>query len=139
MLDLDGPSVEVEPIRSWNIEQECLHGWRVFVAAKTPEASYVALSTLYQQFIIEAQPSWDIVDHRGPVPTTVRGMARLPLDLQVSILGRWRDTYVVAEKPEREPLPFSVIESDAPSAVDAVFPPGSPVNREAKRRLRKVA
>jgi hypothetical protein len=135
-LDLDGPSVSVEPIRSWNIQQECLHGWRVFLDAKTPEAEYVALSTLYQQFVIEALPSWDIADHRGPVPVTARGVARLPLDLQLAILAGWRDTFGV--KAEREPLPFPVRESDAPSAVDAIFPPGA-VNKELKRRLRKAA
>jgi hypothetical protein len=137
-LDLDGPSVEVEPIRSWNIHLESLHAWRVVADAEKPEAKYVALTKLYEQFVFEAQPTWDIADHRGPVPTTARGMARIPLDLQLAILAGWVDSYVVAEKPEREPLPFSVVESDAPSAVDAIFPSG-PVNRELKRRLRKVA
>jgi hypothetical protein len=136
-LDLDGPSVEVEPIRSWNIHLESLHAWRVVADAEKPEAKYVALTKLYEQFIFEAQPTWDIADHRGPVPATARGMARIPLDLQLAILAAWVDSYGV--KQEREPLPFSVIESDAPSAVDAVFPPSTPVNRELKRRLRKVA
>ena len=128
-LDLDGPSVEVERIGSWNIQYEGLSLLSRFMAASKQQDEYVALNALYEHVVREVQPQWDIVDHLGAVPTTARGMARLPLDLGLSIASLWLQTFVPAEKPEAS-------QAEPASAVDAVIPPG-PMNLEIKRRLRK--
>lgn len=133
-LDLDGPSVEVEPLRSWMISAEL-----AVLAQKVQDAAegaplYVALLELFERFIYEAQPVWDIADHHGPVPYTAHGMARI-FPLSVQIVEQWRET--IDAKPEREALPpdLRLVESDAPTAVDALIPPGA-LNREIKKRLR---
>ena len=128
-LDLDGPSVEVERLRSWSIQFEGLSLLARFMAASKQQDEYLALNALFEHVVREAQPQWDIVDHLGAVPTTARGMARLPLDLGLSIASLWLETLVAVEKKEAEAEP--------PSAVDALIPPG-PMNREIKRRLRSV-
>lgn len=94
-----------------------------FVAAAEPAAEYAALAAVYDRFAAEAQPTWDITDHRGPVPCTGRGMLRLPTQLGIQIVAGWAASLAVVEQPA--------------SAVDAVVPAG-PLNREIKRRLRSV-
>lgn len=136
VLDLDGPSVEVAPIRSWAIQFEALALASVFQRASSPEEEYPALKTAYEYFIAEGQPQWDIVDHRGAVPVTARGMLRLPDALASEIVNQWLATFEAkAEHPEIEGL--HVVESDAPSAVDALIPPG-PLQTAVKRRLRRA-
>lgn len=123
-LDLD-PFVEVEPIHAWAIQFEGYQLLAAFMAAEngTP-AEYEALAALYTRFVEEAQPQWDICDARGPVPTTARGMMRLPIDLGLSMVSQWVESLIV-EKPEDAPL----------AVVDTVIPPG-PANQEIKRVLR---
>ena len=148
-LDLDGPTVEVERLISWTTQYEGLHTLARFMEASKPSDEYVALRSLWEQFIAEAQPSWDIVDNRGPVPATAAGMARLPLTLSIAICSMWLNSLVVEEVEEeedRESVPgLRLVESKAPSAVDAVMPPGQGATtvkrrlRAAKRQARKVA
>src|SRR3990167_5740429 len=91
-LGLDGPSVEVERLRSWSIQFEGLSLLRRFGAAEKPQDEYLALNALYEHVVREAQPQWDIVDHLGAVPTTARGMVRLPLQLGLSIASLLLET-----------------------------------------------
>lgn len=136
-LDLDGPSVEVEPLRSWMIQTECLLLAQRLKDADEGAAEYVALTNLFEFVVREAQPQWDIVDHLGAVPATARGMARLPVALALEICDEW--TATLDARPERDAIPgLRLVESDAASAVDAVVPAG-PLRREIKRRLRKAA
>lgn len=125
-LNLDGPTVEVERLRSWMVEYECRDLVAAFNAASTRAAEHNVLAALIDRFMLEAQPSWDIVDHRGAVPANGRGMARLPLDVQLAIIVAWIETFVIAQE---EPAPAS--------AVDAVIAPG-PANVELKRRLARA-
>lgn len=141
-LDLDGPTVEVERLSAWVVMFECLQLYERFNAASKPEAEYDALTNLYDRFVVEAQPTWDISDHRGVVPNTARGMTRLPTSLALAMVSQWMATFAVsAEEQETAVAPrpdipgLRLVESQAPSAVDAVVPPG-PLNREIKRRLR---
>lgn len=128
-LDLDGPTVEVERLTAWPLQFECLALLGRFMAAEKPEAEYAALGDLFSRFVLEAQPSWDIVDHRGAVPNTARGMMRLPTDLALPMVQLWLETLTAAaEEPEA---------AQPPTAVDAIVPEG-PLNREIKRRLRSV-
>lgn len=129
-LDLDGPRVEVEPIQSWQIRTIAAALRDVFNAAKTPSDEFDALSKFIEFFVAEAMPQWDFCDHRGAVPATSQGMARLPIRMQFDILSQWVDGPQAAELED-------VRDVDAPSAVDAVIPPGEG-NREIKRRLRSV-
>jgi hypothetical protein len=136
VLDLDGPSVEVEPIRSWMIQYEVLTLVGRVEAATSSASEYVALSNLYDMVAREMQPTWDIGDHLGAVPNTPRGFARLPLDVMSAITDAWLET--LNAKEELPEIPgLHVVESDAPSAVDEVIPPG-PFNREVKKRLRRA-
>jgi hypothetical protein len=125
-LDLDGPSVEIERLSAWAIQFEGLQLAKAFLDARGPAQEYTALVRLFDYFAAEAMPSWDIVDHRGPVPATARGMLRLPLSHSLALVNAWIQS-LPAAKEEEEPQ----------SAVDAVLPPGA-LNREVKRRLRAV-
>jgi hypothetical protein len=120
-LDLDGPTVTVEPIRSWAIRFEFAVLVGRYDAAADEAAQYAALTPIFGYFVAEAQPAWDIADQTGPIPATARGMVRLPLGLAFEICTGWVNTLPV----------------ELPSAVDAVVPPG-PVHDEIKRRLRSV-
>lgn len=125
-LDLDGPTVEVERISSWALQFEFTQLALAWANASKPGAEYAALVPIFERFLLEAQPTWDIADHRGPIPVTVRGMARLPLSISLGMFNQWLGSLPVAQ------------EEDQPeSAVDAVIPPG-PVNLEIKRRLKKA-
>ena len=141
-LDLGGPSVEVERLGSWHLQFESVQLLRAYEVATKPEDEYRALNALFDLFVREAQPQWDIVDSQGPVPTTARGMSRLPLVLSLGIVSLWAMSLPVEkaeaeeQAEERPEVPgLQLVESQAPSAVDAVIPPG-PANREVKRRLR---
>lgn len=123
-LDLDGPTVEVEPIRSWMIQTESLALAARLGAAEEGVAEYAALKSLYEFFVAEAQPTWDIGDHRGAIPNTAAGMMRLPLALASSIISQWQDSLPKAPA------------ADLPSAVDIL--PDGPGKDEVKRRLRSV-
>ena len=121
-LDLDGPSVEVEPIHAWAIQLVGTNLWQAFEDAATPQAELNALGAIGRFLVAEAQPVWDIVDHRGPIPVSETGMLRLPHTLLLEIHAAWLATFS-AEQPA--------------SAVDALIPPG-PARNEVKRRLRAV-
>lgn len=122
-LDLDGPSVEVERLRSWPVQYQVLALAAAFNAANTPATEYAALVPLFERFVYEAQPSWSIADHRGAIPATAAGMMRLPLPLGVAMVTQWLESL---------PVPAA-----QPSAVDGARLP-EPVKREIKRRLQAV-
>lgn len=125
-LALNGPSVEVERIASWAIRQYAAALATAFYAADGPAAEYSALEKMYGLFMVEAQPTWDIVDHRGPVPVTPAGMMRLPLPLAFEVYEQWSATFegIAEEKPA--------------TAVDALVAPGA-LRDELNARLRAVA
>jgi hypothetical protein len=123
-LDLDGPPVEVERVASPLIHQLGLNRLAAVISAKTTGARASALLELYELVIGEAQPTWEVLDHRGVVLPTASGMSRLPMELGLAIATGWLETLVVEEQ---QPA----------SAVDAVIPPGKARN-EIKRRLRAV-
>jgi len=128
-LDLDGPVVEVEPIRAAPIQQLGLRRVGACLAASDAGPQLEALLALYEFVVREAQPSWDIADHLGPIPPTATGMARLPVPLAMAIAMGWLATLAVEEEPAETGEPAS--------AVDAVLPPG-PLRDEVKTRLRAV-
>jgi hypothetical protein len=145
-LDLDGPTVEVERLSSWVVEYEFSRLLDRFNAATGPAAEHAALADVFTRFVLEAQPTWDIVDHRGAVPATTAGLARLPLPIALSIVSLWSLTSQGADEVPEDEVPedarpevpgLRLVESDAPSAVDAVIPPG-PFNRQIKKQLRAV-
>jgi hypothetical protein len=108
---LEGLRVEVEPIGAWAIYRAAVSLVALFFAADGPAAEFAALRDLNAFFVDEAQPTWDIVDHRGPVPATAQGMLRLPLALVLNLVNGWTDTLATEdEKPA--------------TAVDAIVPPG---------------
>jgi len=109
-LDLDGPSVEVEPCRAYALWQLGMARYAAVEQAEPGPTQLVALQRLYEYVVPEAQPTWDILDHQGPVPTTVNGMLRLPLDIALPICLGWLATFGQEEQSD--------------SAVDALIPPG---------------
>jgi hypothetical protein len=120
-LDLDGPSVEIEPCHSWALQQLGIGLAQAFFDAKDAQAEFSALQALGRFVLAEAMPTWDILDHHGPVPPTESGWLRLPNDLKLEITVEWLKT----ANPKA-------------SAVDELIPPGE-AREEIKRRLRKVA
>jgi hypothetical protein len=125
-LDLDGPLVEVEPVHAWAIQRLGVREYLAYQAATEPDAELAALLSLFRFVAGEAQPSWDIADHRGLIPATGEGMLRLPLELSLRIVADWLGTLPVAADVE-----------EPGSVVDEVLPPG-PLRDEVKTRLRAV-
>jgi hypothetical protein len=117
-LDLDGPIVEVQRCASWMVYQQVVRLYAAYVAAKTPAAEYDALVQTFARFVDEAQPTWQIADHTGPVPPTLAGMTRLPLEMSLRMVTDWLETI-----------------TPKASAVDAIIAPG-PMRDELKRRLK---
>lgn len=124
-LDLDGPAVEVERILAAPIQQLGLRRVGACLAVDDAAPKLEALLALYELFVREAQPSWDIADHLGPIAPTATGMARLPVTLAMQITMAWLGTLDVEESEEPA------------TAVDAVLPPG-PFRDEVKQKLRSV-
>ena len=115
----DGPTVEVQPIGAWPLYRTAVGLVSAFLAAK-PEAESAALRELYAFFVAEGQPTWEIVDHRGPIPPTPDGMLRLPLPVAFGMIDGWTSAYV-----------------PKPTAVDAMVPEG-PLRDELNAGLRKA-
>lgn len=114
----DGLAIEVERVTSWAIVQTASQLAASFANAKGA-AQLPALRDLYAFFVAEAQPTWDLTDHRGPILPTAGGMLRLPLAFGLALVEGWAGTL--------EPTP---------SAVDEVVPPG-PVRDALNDELRK--
>lgn len=114
----DGLAVEVERVASWAIVQTAARLAASFASAKGA-AELGALRDLYEFFVAEAQPTWDLMDHRGPIQPTAGGMLRLPIALGLALVEGWAGTL--------EPTP---------TAVDEVVPPG-PVRDALNAELRK--
>lgn len=117
----DGPTVEVAPIHATSIYQAAVGLMGRLLNAEGP-ASFDARQRLCRFVVAEAQPTWDIADHRGAIPPTPEGMVRLPDAYLVAIVEGWTAPFVAVE-------PTSV--------ADDILPEG-PVRDEVKRRLRAV-
>jgi hypothetical protein len=116
----DGPTIEVEVITAYPIYVNGVRLAAAFDAAKPGAAEITALRELYAFFAVEAQPTWEITDHRGPIPNTAEGMWRLPLAVAFAFVNGWLETA-----------------NPKPSAVDAMIPPG-PLRDELNAGLRKA-
>ena len=114
----DGPTVEVEKVHADLIYQHAVGLASAFLSAK-PDKQNEPLQALYAFFVGEAQPTWEITDHRGPVLPTAAGMLRLPVALGVDICLEWAGTYIEKE-----------------TAVDKVIPP-SPLRDQLNDALKK--
>lgn len=117
----DGPTIEVERVGSLLVQQQAVGLSLAFYAAK-PAGQIAALRAAYEFFVVEAQPTWEIVDHRGPVLPTVGGLLRLDPALGLAFIEAWCATLPVPEE-------------EVPTAVDELIPPG-PVRETLKRELR---
>jgi hypothetical protein len=114
----DGPTVEVEKVSADLIYQHAVGLLSACFGAKDGKASAAALTELYTFFVLEAQPTWEIVDHRGPVAATAAGMYRFPSKLGVDICLEWAGTYI-----------------EKATAVDELIPP-SPLRDQLNAKLR---
>lgn len=116
----DGPAVEVEKVATDLVYQQAVG----LTSAVFGDGGIKALADLYSLFVNEGQPTWEIIDHRGPVPATLGGMLRLPTKLALDIALEWAGTYI-----------------EKSTAVDEIIPP-SPLrdllNDDLKRK-RKAA
>ena len=112
--------VEVTPIVAWAVAFRASELAAAYYTATAGKPELAALEALYGHFLIEAQPQWDIVDHRGPVLPTTGGMLRLPVDLALGLVNEW----VATITPKA-------------SAVDAVLPPG-PLRDDLNAQLRAI-
>lgn len=112
-------TAEVTRCASWPIQQNAVRLWAAFLRA-TGQAELTALRELFEFFVAEAQPTWDLVDHRGAVPPTVGGMLRVNHLHALGLVLAWTQTLQVAPTP---------------SAVDELIPEG-PLRDELNRQLR---
>jgi hypothetical protein len=114
----NGPPIEVERLGVWTLAWTGAYLVGQFYAATAPEAELAALRNIGAYFIVEAQPTWDIADHRGPIPVTVDGFLRLPDPMALAMVRAWLET-----------------QHEKASAVDELVPPGE-AREELKRRLK---
>jgi hypothetical protein len=124
-LDIeDGPTVEVERVAADLLYQHAMGLASAYLSAKSDKAKSEALLELYGFFVAEAQPTWEIIDHRGPIAPTVAGTMRLPAALGVDIVLEWLGTH-----------------TRKASAVDALVPPSALRDQlnAALREKRKAA
>jgi hypothetical protein len=118
-LTLDGLTIEVQPVVSDTVYRSIVALGAAAVAAPSNDT----LSAVAVYFCTEAQPTWDIIDHRGIVPATPAGMLRMSDALALGLVSEWAAAFV-AEPPE--------------TAVDKIIPPGE-MRDELNRRLKAVA
>jgi len=119
----DDLSIEVTSVVAWAVAHTAGSLVDAFYAAKPGDPELEALKALYSFFLTEAQPSWEIEDHRGRIPTTVTGMLRLPLEAALGLIAEW----VATATPK-------------PTVADEALPPGpvrDEVNAALKRERRK--
>lgn len=123
LLPIEGPSVEVERIAAWPLYWAALRLLTACLNATTPDERAVALARMYGAFELEAQPTWDLADHRGPIPATAAGMNRLDVAFALDLVAEWLDTHNRSE--------------EVPEAVDEAVPPGElrdAIHAELKRK-----
>ncbi len=119
----NGPTIEVQPIVSDTVYRTAVGLGSAYFAASDPTAVTAALTALASFFCVEAQPTWDISDHRGIVTPTPAGMLRLPDTMALEMVSDWAGAFVA------EP---------AETAVDKLVPPG-PKRDRLNAQLRAVA
>lgn len=122
-VSIGDPPIEVERLAAWTILRVAIHRMSVFLGTDEPAKEILALRDLYALFMDEAQPTWDLADHKGPIPATPDGMWRLPLPLALSYVDGWTDTI-----------------NEPGTAVDKIIPPGplrDGLNAELKAKRRK--
>lgn len=113
-----GAAIEVAPVSAWALAFHASGLIAAYNAADPGGAELMALRDLYRFFVAEAQPTWAIIDHRGPITPTAEGMYRLPLDIALPMIGEWIGTLT----------PKS-------TAVDEMVPP-SPLRDQLNAKLR---
>lgn len=112
-------SAEVTRCASWPLQQNAVRLWAAFLKA-TGAAELVALRECYEFFVAEAQPTWDLIDHRGPVPATVSGLLRLNHMHVLGLVAEWAGT----------------LQTEPPTtAADELLPEG-PLRDEMNRQLK---
>lgn len=111
-------TIEVSRIASYPLWVQGVRLASAWAASKSDAQTIDTLGECYAFFVAEAQPTWQIVDHRGPVAPTLGGMYRLPLELGMGLYSAWTDT--IREKG---------------TAVDKIIP-ASPLRDELNKRLR---
>ncbi len=94
----NGPTIEVERVLSEIIWQRALGLLGNALKGKD-------LDELYDLFIAEAQPTWEIIDHRGPVTPTKAGLIRLPLVTALGLIEGWLETHTPKTTAADEMLP----------------------------------
>lgn len=119
-----GATVEVDSIVSRVIASRAVALATAFLEADG-EDEIVAMVALFEFLCREGRPTWDIVDHHGPVPTTPAGLGRLPTPLFMSIVDGWTDT-----------LPHAGIDQAGPQGGLPVDMPSDADLAVAKRRMR---
>ena len=111
-------TVEISSLVAWPVAYTADRLVTAFYAAKPGAAELVALRELYAYFVLEAQPVWDVEDHRGRIPPTSAGMLRLPTNIALGLVVEWLETG-----------------TPKPTAADEVLPDG-PVKDEVNAALR---
>lgn len=120
----DGPTVEVGPLSSWALFMVAASKVDAYAKA-TGAAELVALRDLYEFFVAEAQPTFEVIGPRGVILPNVEGLLRLPLPITMRMISGWIDTGI-----------------EKTTAADEILPEGpvrDAINLELRRKRRKAA
>ena len=112
-------TIEVSSVVAWPIAHTTTALVGAFYRAKPGDAEMAALRDLYAYFVLEAQPSWDIVDHRGTVPATAAGLLRLPVETALGLIGEWIGTLIPEPTVADEVLPDGPVRDEVNAALKA--------------------
>lgn len=103
---VDGPyagaEATVDIIVGWPIYRLALYRAASFGSAQGDAAEAKALGELYDFYIAQARPAWNLEDPKGPVPATSAGLFRVPTDLTLRLYDLWVSTFPVPESTDAE-------------------------------------
>lgn len=78
--------------------------WEVILRLATTEGSTLEeVREMQQLFADEGLVSWNLADHKGPLPADIEGIRRLPPNVLGTIFGEWAGAIVHVPRPLGQP------------------------------------
>lgn len=88
-----GTYAVVDQIVAWPVYTVAIARIKAFIDAATAADEITTLRSMYEWYVGQARPAWNIEEPRGPVPPTTVGMLRLPVPLARLLYELWLETF----------------------------------------------